>query len=178
MLTDPNFFRTVVLLFENSEGGSMGVVINRPSEMPVEEPLPGWDRCASEPSVVFLGGPVAPESVIGLARLNVDSELPEAEWWLPLSSQKFALGMGTLDLSATPLDAEPYILDSRIFAGHAGWGGGQLEDEIASGAWFVVDLQPDDIFDSNPNDLWSHTLKRQGGNLAMLANFPVDPSTN
>ncbi len=156
----------------------MGVVINRPSEMPVEEPLPGWDRCASSPSVVFFGGPVAPDSAIGLARLKGVDDLPDAEWWLPLSKKSFGSSIGTIDLSASAQEAEPYVRDTRIFVGHAGWSGGQLEDEIASGAWFVVHLHDDDVFDPEPEMLWEKVLRRQGGKLSMLASFPVDPSVN
>ena len=66
----------------------------------------------------------------------------------------------------------------RIFAGYAGWSAGQLEDEIAEGAWYVVAAEPDDPFLGDVGDLWARVLRRQGGSLAMLATMPVEPGLN
>ena len=66
----------------------------------------------------------------------------------------------------------------RIFSGYAGWGGGQLEGEIAQDAWFVVDAQPDDVFTESPESLWRDVLLRQKGDVRMYARFPEDPSLN
>ena len=66
----------------------------------------------------------------------------------------------------------------RIFAGYAGWGEGQLEEEIAEGAWYVVDGEARDAFTDEPELLWRTVLRRQGGDLAMVATFPEDPSLN
>jgi putative transcriptional regulator len=81
------------------------------------------------------------------------------------------------------LDAPPEILAAelsamRIFAGYAGWGPGQVEDEIAEGAWYVVDAEPADAFSESPDDLWQRVLRRQTGELAFVATFPEDPSMN
>src|SRR4029450_1172808 len=69
-LRDPNFERTVVLLVAHEEGGALGVVLNRATEVPVSEVLAGWGGLASEPAVVFEGGPVQPEAAICLARVR------------------------------------------------------------------------------------------------------------
>jgi putative transcriptional regulator len=73
----------------------------------------------------------------------------------------------------------PRGIDSvRLFAGYAGWGGGQLEGEIDEGTWFVVDADPGDALTPDPDTLWEDVLRRQGGRLAMFALCPADPSQN
>lgn len=169
-LGDPNFDHTVVLLLEHSDGGALGVVLNRPSETHVVGPLPEWDAHAAHPSVVFSGGPVAPSAAIGLARTGLAEE---AEGWAPL------LGLlGTVDLGRHPADLAVMVESLRVFAGYAGWGQGQLEGEIEAGAWFVVDAEPEDAFSPDPERLWRTVLKRQRGRLAIFANLPSDPSLN
>mgnify|MGYP000974602144 CR=1 FL=1 len=66
----------------------------------------------------------------------------------------------------------------RIFAGYAGWSGGQLEGEIRRGDWFVVDSEPRDPFTAAPESLWEQVLRRQGGMLQLVASYPDDPSMN
>jgi putative transcriptional regulator len=169
-LYDPNFFRTVVLVLEHGEDGAIGVVLNRPSETGVGETLPDWDGLASDPGVVFVGGPVSPEAAIGLARARTAEH---ADGWAPLFGP-----LGTVDLGREPV-ALPVAVDNlRVFAGHAGWTGGQLDGEVESGGWFVLDAAPDDVFTSEPGTLWASVLRRQGGRLAMFAAAPAHPSLN
>jgi putative transcriptional regulator len=66
----------------------------------------------------------------------------------------------------------------RVFAGHAGWGPGQLDAEVEADGWYVLDAVVDDVFTSRPEGLWSQVLARQGGQLALVARMPVDPSVN
>jgi putative transcriptional regulator len=66
----------------------------------------------------------------------------------------------------------------RVFVGYSGWAPGQLEDELAKGAWFVVEALPSDPFASDPSALWSDVLRRQRGRLAIFASYPEDPSVN
>ena len=127
----------------------------------------GW---AAEPKVVFGGGPVQPTAAIALARAW---STEPAEGWRPLSGR-----LGTIDVSRTPADIEVAIEVVRVFAGYAGWSAGQLEGEIAEGAWYVVSARPDDCFVADPDRLWRHVLRRQGGRLALVSTFPADPRTN
>lgn len=170
VLGDPNFDRTVVLVLAHGEEGAVGVVLNRPSTTEVAGPLPEWDAFAARPPVVFVGGPVAPGAVIGLARVRPDAG---ADGWAPLVG-----GVGTLDLSRELEDVAPAIEEVRLFAGYAGWGEGQLEAEIDAAAWWVVDAEPEDVLSPEPATLWARVLRRQGGRLAMYAAFPADPSVN
>lgn len=169
-LHDPNFDRTVILVLEHGEEGALGVVLNRPTTTDLYAALPRWERFAADPSVVFEGGPVAPNAAICLGRAPGSSE---PDGWSPL----FA-GLGTVDLDRDPEDLPEPVRDIRLFVGYAGWGPGQLEGEVAAGAWYVLDALPTDAVSDAPDDLWRTVLRRQRGRLAMVANFPADPVMN
>jgi putative transcriptional regulator len=66
----------------------------------------------------------------------------------------------------------------RVFAGYAGWGPGQLEDEMGRDDWIVEPARPDDVFSERPETLWEHVLERKGGQFALVARMPEDPSLN
>ena len=72
----------------------------------------------------------------------------------------------------------PEIAGLRIFAGYAGWSAGQLEDEVGTGSWYVVDAEARDAFSDHPDDLWVRVLRRQRDHLAFVATFPADPEMN
>lgn len=170
ILGDPNFDGTVVLVLEHGEDGAVGLVLNRPTGTDVAEPLPGWHRLAADPPVVFVGGPVSPDAAICLARSWPDEQL---EAYQPLIGS-----LGTVDLSIDPDEVSSALQAIRVFVGYAGWSPGQLEQEIESGAWFVVDATPDDALSADPESLWRVVLRRQRGKLAMYANFPPNPPMN
>lgn len=176
LLPDPNFDRTVVLILSHSRHGALGVVLNRPSQLPVSDPLPQWETLATAPSVVFVGGPVSPESAICLGCTAsgrvLDSELSEDD------SSGICDGVTTIDLLRDPDAIEGDLVGVHVFAGYAGWGANQLEGELGAGAWWVVDAQVSDVIDTRPDDLWKRVLRRQGGELALAAAFPADPSLN
>jgi putative transcriptional regulator len=170
VLGDPNFDRTVVLMLEHNEEGALGLVLNRPSEVEVDQPLSDWRRFAAHPPVVFVGGPVSRESVIGLARLN-DAGLGDR--WQPVAPPT-----GVIDLTVDADEVGGAIDDVRIFSGYAGWAPEQLEGEIEEGAWFVVDTMPSDPFTAEPDNLWRVVLRRQPAPLSRYALYPPDPSLN
>lgn len=158
------FDGTITLLLEHSEEGALGLILNRPSELLVEDAFPVWAAVAAAPPVVFAGGPVERNSLVALGAT------PEADGEL-------VLGLHNLDLDR-PLDAGPPVDRARIFAGYAGWGAGQLEGEIGNQAWWVVDGLLSDLFTDDPHGLWANVLRRNGGELAWFAHFPEDPSLN
>lgn len=164
-LVDPNFANAVVLVLAHGDEGALGVVLNRPTEVAVADTLEGWDQLASDPPVIFQGGPVALDSVIGVGRVLAGERDP--------GIQEVTGRIGVVDLDR---DAASSNLEAvRLFAGHAGWGPGQIEDEIDEGSWFVVDAEPDDVTTADPGELWRGVLVRQGG---VFATFPEDPSLN
>lgn len=170
VIGDANFDRTVVLLLEHGDDGALGLVLNRPTEVAVLDPLPEWDGLAARPPVVFVGGPVEQGAAIGVAQANVADA---TEGWSPVVD-----GIGTLDLSRHPSDMSAEIERVRIFAGYAGWGPGQLEGELSVDAWLPFDARPEDVLGDEPDTLWSRVLRRQGGDLALLSYCPPDPSSN
>ncbi|MGH9063702.1 MAG: YqgE/AlgH family protein, partial [Acidimicrobiales bacterium] len=86
--------------------------------------------------------------------------------------------LGTLDLNGDPSAAASLVGALRVFAGYAGWGPGQLAGELSVGGWILVDSEDDDAFTANPDGLWKAVLRRQGGDFALLAAYPLDPSAN
>src|SRR5213075_3180016 len=155
LLNDPNFEGTVILMLEDNDDGALGVVLNRPSELEVEDPLPDWAVLSAPPPVVFVGGPVSRSSVIALARCRDLPELSEDTWTPVLGS------IGVLDLTADVALLQAVVGDVRVFAGYAGWGTEQLMAEIAEGAWFVVDALPGDAITDEPERLWRAVVRRQ-----------------
>jgi putative transcriptional regulator len=176
-LEDPNFRRSVVFLLAADEDGALGVILNRPSETPVGEIVPAWGLHTSEPRVLFSGGPVQPNAAIcvGRAATEVPTQDPDDE-----SSGYSALvdDLGTVDLHRSPEEIEVPLHGLRVFTGYSGWGPGQLEEEIESGAWFVLEGRHSDVLSADPEGLWPRVLRRQGGWLAVLARHPVDASLN
>lgn len=176
LLGDPNFRRTVVLLVEHEAGeGTLGVVLNRPTEVPVTKVLAPWAELTTEPSVVFQGGPVAPDSALCLASVRGEEE---PLGWRRLEGTPAVARLGLVDLDAPPEVLAAEISSLRVFAGYAGWGVGQLESEVRQGAWYVLPAQPGDAFAFDPTQLWRDVLRRQGGELAFVATFPDDPVMN
>jgi putative transcriptional regulator len=177
VLGDPNFRRTVVLIVEHEdEQGTLGVVLNRPTEVPVGQVLEPWTDLVSNPSVVFSGGPVSPTSALALALVpGTDEPLG----WHPLDGGAPAMArLGLVDLEAPPGLLSAAIARLRVYAGYAGWGAGQLQSEIDEGAWYVLPADPADAFSDSPARLWPAVLRRQGGELAYVATYPDDPTQN
>jgi putative transcriptional regulator len=170
-LRDPNFARCVVFVIEHDVEGAVGLVLNRPTDATVAEALPDWASLAAPPGVAFVGGPVQQhEAVFGLARAE---RVEDSDAWQPLLGR-----IGTVDLGRDPAAVRADLEAVRVFAGYSGWGPGQLDDELAQDGWYVVDALPDDLLTPDPEGLWRRVLRRQGGDLAVAANFPHDPSEN
>jgi putative transcriptional regulator len=176
ILGDPNFRRTVILVVEDDpEEGTLGVVLNRPTEVPLDQVLEPWTPLVTGPPVVFRGGPVSPNSALALA-LALGEDEPVG--WRSLDGSPLMSRIGLVDLGAPPELLAGGISSMRVFAGYAGWGAGQLRDEIDEGAWYVLSGEPADAFFAEPERLWPAVLRRQGGDLALVATFPDDPVLN
>lgn len=176
LLGDPNFKRAVVLIVEHEvTEGTLGIVLNRPTTIGVGQVLEQWTELATDPSVVFKGGPVAPNSALALALVPGKDE---PVGWRALDGAPALARLGLLDLDAPPRLLAPAIESLRVYAGYAGWSPGQLEAEIDEGAWYVVGAEPADVFAAEPERLWRDILHRQDGDLAFLATYPDDPGLN
>jgi putative transcriptional regulator len=182
-LEDPNFARTLVLVLDSDEGGSLGVILNRPSERPVGDVLTSWRDLTTPPQVLFSGGPVEGNAAIAVAAL-AGTERPEA--WQELTATEPGQGAGmTLGLTLGLIDldqpADTYVgklAALRVYAGYAGWGAGQLEAEIEEGAWHLAPAAQGDLFHPRPDTLWREVLRRQPGQVAMLTTLPEDATLN
>jgi len=169
VLKDPNFDRTVVLITEHTDEGAMGLVLNRPSTAAVGDAVPDLTWIADAEDSVFVGGPVAPNGVIVLA-----------EWDDPAQ----AVVLVEDDLGFVPGEVEDpdavgaAIRRARVYAGHAGWGPGQLEAELAEEAWIVESPLRDELFSADAEHLWPSVLRRMGREFALLSTMPPDPSLN
>jgi putative transcriptional regulator len=169
-LFDPNFRRTVVLIAEHNEDGALGLVLNRPAGMTVAEAVPelAW-IAGSDDDPVYAGGPVGADSVIVLAEFDAPS---------------LAAAIVMDDLGFVPANAvgSERLADAtrraRIFAGHAGWGPGQLDDELAEDSWIVEPAQVEDVFTTDPAGLWGAVLRRKGREWRLVSTMPLDPSLN
>ncbi len=137
LLEDPNFRRAVVLIVEHEDvQGTLGVVLNRPTAVGVGQVLEQWTELATEPSVVFRGGPVAPNSALALAMVPGKDE---PLGWRALDGAPALARLGLLDLDTPPRLLAPAIT-SRCASTRATRAGrpGQLEAEIDEGAWYVL----------------------------------------
>jgi putative transcriptional regulator len=170
MMREPTFARTVIAMLEHNEDGALGVVINRPGDASLLEVVPPVADLASQPAVLFAGGPVEPQAAIALGVVTTGAS---PDGWRPVVHP-----VVTVDLEVDPLVLAGSLKALRVFAGYAGWAAGQLEAEIAEGAWYVVESLPLDAFDALPDRLWSAVLRRQAWPLSAVATCPVDPTMN
>jgi putative transcriptional regulator len=166
-LVDPNFARTVVLITEHNEEGAMGIVLNRPAEATVEQVLPDLVGIAADESL-FVGGPVQPDAIVLLAEFSD----PEAAAWIVAADVGLAAADRDLD------DLAAAVRRGRLYAGYSGWGPAQLEAELELESWIVEPPMPAELFPDDPASLWSDVLARKGGQFALIARMPEDPSLN
>jgi putative transcriptional regulator len=165
-LVDPNFRRTVILVTHHDEDGAMGLVLTRPSTVRVADAVPDLTDLPWADEVVYVGGPVQPEAIMALAEFDDVGDAVE-----PVVGN-----VGFVSADATVEDVA--IRRLRVFSGYAGWGAGQLEEELDETSWLVVPANPDDAFAGDPDELWRTAVERKGGRFALLAGMPFDPSLN
>ena len=155
------FRRTVILMVEHTEEGAFGVVLNRASETTVGEAVPALAEITGADEPVWIGGPVGAESVVVLGEFDDPEESPKlVVGEVGVVDPELGAGLGRV----------------RVFAGHSGWEAGQLEEEIERDAWVIEPAVAEDVFAAD--DVWSMTLQRRGGEYALLATMPEDPSLN
>jgi putative transcriptional regulator len=156
------FRRAVVLVLEHNDDGAMGVVLNKASETTVADAVPDLADLAGDSELVYVGGPVGPQSLIVLGDFEDTAE----------ASTIVTGSVGVVDPDRTPTS----LARMRVFAGYAGWSPGQLDGELEQEAWIVESAEPGDPF--YDGDLWPVALQRKGGGFSLLATMPSDPSLN
>lgn len=166
---DPFFHKSVVLLVQHEEEGSLGFIVNRPTELKISEILEDLEVSwgGEEDSSAFFGGPVNPE-VGTLVYLDKTSEDDGKELIPGVSATQ---SVNDLDLlSRLPADS------FRLFLGYAGWGEGQLEQELLRNDWLIAPVKHDLIFTDTPDDMWRQAFESVGVNPDLLAGFNPDGS--
>jgi len=172
-LRDPNFHRTVVLIVEHQPAGTIGVVLNRPSDVAVRDVLPSWGPLATVPRALYVGGPMQQRAALCVAALPAGVDADRTDGMIKVRGS-----LALIDLDADPDLLAPRLRGLRVFAGYAGWSPGQLAGEVDRGDWVVVPALAEDVLAPPGTDLWSRILRRQGLPLALLATYPTDPALN
>ena len=169
-LRDPNFVGTVVLMIRHDEHGALGVVLNRPADKKLKDL---WESVSETPcdsdERINLGGPVpGPLMAIHTQQALADDEI--------LPGIYFAAEKDKLELLVARADER-----FRVFVGHAGWGGGQLEGELEQGAWLTMPATSEYVF-YDDTDLWEKVTKKIGKSMLQsmlkIKEVPDDPSVN
>jgi len=148
------FHKSVVLLLSHGEGGTLGVIVNRATGIPLSEALPELDAGAAAAHALHFGGPVALEGLIFLFRSD---EPPEGVDGV----------MGNVYFSSNPevLDAlieeERGPEELRLYLGHSGWAPRQLDNELLRGDWDVVRADAFTVFRKKPETMWDELAKSQ-----------------
>jgi putative transcriptional regulator len=159
-MQDPNFARTVVLLGDYNADGAFGLVLNRPTDVAacemvrLDPPVVGGNDMA-----LWIGGPVEPQRGWILLGEEPAGEFKLIRDGLYLSTSQ-ALLREVLETRPAPR--------ARVLAGYAGWGPGQLDEELAQSAWLMADVDLDIVFDTSADVMWETALRRLGADPASL----------
>ncbi len=169
-LPDPNFERTVVLLCENNEDGTIGFILNKPSLVTLGDVFEELDHFEKQ---VFVGGPVQQDSMHFIHRGSINleggSRIGEGIYWGGNFEQMKVL------IQTNKIQPQ----DVLYFLGYSGWAPGQLEEEMKENSWFVSpNATESQVFDMDPELLWREVLKNMGGKYKMYSNYPSDPRLN
>jgi putative transcriptional regulator len=173
-LSDPTFAGTVVYVLDHSAGGTVGVVLGRPSQVAIRDVLPGWCDLAVDPDVFHVGGPCETDTALCLGTTSGPPAAAAGRALRPVAGD-----VHLVDLDGDPDEVAGELTGLRVFAGYAGWTAGQLATEIAEGAWACVPGRAGDVLSpaSGP-ELWRQVMGRQTGRLGVLSTAPADPSVN
>lgn len=168
-LKDPHFMRTVVLLCEHQEEGSLGFVLNKGLQHTVDELVPELEGIKIP---VFVGGPVQADTLHFLhtcpEQIPGGVEVIDGIYW-----------GGDFELAKSLLQKD--LLDHkkiRFYIGYSGWGSRQLDEEMKGKSWITAKAKKSIVFHRSPNDIWKDSLKLLGDDYSMMINFPTDPQLN
>jgi putative transcriptional regulator len=169
-LKDPNFKRSVILLTEHNEEGTIGFVLNQPSNLLLKDLIPDlWQANYT----VYVGGPVEMDTIHFIHRcydkLNSGEEIANGVYWGGnFETLKILINNNAIDET-----------EVKFFVGYSGWKEEQLNTEIDENTWMVSDKYKKDIlFSHSEEELWRKVIKDLGPKYAHITNFPIDPSLN
>jgi len=168
-LGDPNFERSVVVICQHDQEGTVGLVLNRISALHLSDVVEVNGEVFD--MALAVGGPMQPNTLHYIHRL---AQLPEAQ---PISEGLY-WGGDFEELTKMLNQGEVGQDDIRFFVGYSGWSPGQLQEEIEKNVWFVNNNAANKLLTLNTNTLWRDILKEMGGKYKMYANYPADPSLN
>jgi putative transcriptional regulator len=169
MLNDPNFVRSVVLLCEHGDEGSVGFVLNNPMGLTLEDLLP--EIALNTDLKIFQGGPVQVDTLHMVHRMHDilgGKEIAPGIYW----------GGSYEALQDAIADHTCRAQDLRLFVGYSGWSPGQLDEELKQGSWIVADLSEEVLFAADPEMAWKQAVRLLGKDYAYLENMPIDPTLN
>ena len=165
VMREPSFRRTVILMSSHNDEGAMGVVLNRP-----------LGRQLAELNTEFALGPLAGVPLYGGGPVEPDQLILVSWQWLEAEGA-FQLQFGLEPEKAAELVGTPGVV-VRGFLGYAGWGKGQLENEMKQDTWFISTVDGGQLEEADGVDLWRNLLGSLDPQLKLLANEPDDPTVN
>ena len=151
-LTDPNFRQTIVLICEFGPEGTLGLIVNRPTKVPLSEALPQITALKGTPHALFAGGPVQPNGILMLFRVRQEPAGARRVF------EEVYLGGNVQTLERVLTRPEP-TETFRAYAGYAGWAAGQLEFEMTLGSWATIQADAGSIFEKESVNLWPDMLR-------------------
>ena len=152
-LTEATFRRTVILITQPPQAGTIGVIINRSTEIPLREVLPDHEHLAQQPHNLHFGGPVERQGLMFLVR--ADTPPPRS---IPVLRDVYLTG--DADWVNNALATATTLSAVRVYAGYSGWAPGQLRSEIEREGWYILPADSETIFDKNPAGVWLELVKR------------------
>jgi putative transcriptional regulator len=165
---DPRFREAVILLVEHSKKGSLGLMVNLPSDLFLGQRLAGTGKLRNEGYRLYFGGPVDAGVVMFLVRA---AKAPERSTPV-LDDLYFGISRTTLE---SLLEADTPRGRMRVFLGHASWDPGQLAGELKAGAWHLVDARAEQVFSAHPRELWHELIQRVAPQGVMAQTVPPVP---
>jgi len=169
-LNDPNFKRAVVLLTEHGEEGTVGFILNHPSNLLLKDLIPEMEQ-ADFP--VYIGGPVATDTIHFIHRcydkLNDGEEIANGVYWGGnFEALRILIKSGHIDRD-----------EIKFFIGYSGWGEQQLQEELAENTWIVSNqYHPDIVFSGDEEEVWREVIVNLGPKYAHVSKFPQNPNLN
>ncbi len=179
-LLDPNFQRTVVLMIQHDEEGAFGLVVNRLLDVTLGQVLPEFTESAAGELPIYQGGPVQPQFLFTI-HSGLPEDLKSDQASSPIEHVVFEPAFPSIEgylqneWASLPLESRPPV---HLYAGYAGWGSGQLEDELEHNAWIVRPAAAKHIFSRTPGEGWRQALGELGGMHKIVAETGYKPSMN